>query len=109
VIVEVLHARRRLEPQVQRLERRVDGDCRALRGGDSGRLDDVEKMEVVVQARERRAILANAHDGLAKTVGLRSLSLRVTSIHAFSGRVSGFSALRGGSRASGGGRRAHIL
>jgi hypothetical protein len=36
-------------------------------------------------------------------------SLRVTSVDAFSGRVSGLSALRGGSRASRGRTRAHIL
>jgi hypothetical protein len=56
VVVEVLDARRRLEPQVERGERRVEADGHALRGRDPRCGDDVEQVEVLLEARERRAI-----------------------------------------------------
>jgi hypothetical protein len=56
VVVEVLDARGRLEPQVERRERRVDADGHALRGRDTCCGDDVEQVEVLLEARERRAI-----------------------------------------------------
>ena len=69
MVVEVLEARGRLEPQVERRERRVDADSCPLRRRGARRLDDVEQMEVVLEVRERRAPLAHACNRLAQAVG----------------------------------------
>jgi hypothetical protein len=68
VVMQVLDPRRRLVPELERGERRCDRSNDPLRHRDTGCVEHVEQVQIVVETVQGRASVPNGDDGLAEAV-----------------------------------------